>query len=564
MDPRSAEPGPTRPATSELRRLAALQEATAALSGAVTPADVARVVLDHGIALLGARGGAVTLLEGEALVRLEVRGVEDALVRAQGQVTLSSALPAAEAARTGRAVWLTSQRKLNARYPGLGELVRRERIGALAAAALQARGRTVGTVSFLFDQARRFGPADRQFVAGLADACAIALERAQLFASERELRARAEETAALLQRFDQLRLLVDQVRDYAIFMLDREGVVRTWNRGAERIKGYRAEEIVGSHFSRFYPEADVLAGKPARMLERAAAEGRVEDEGLRVRKDGSLFRADVVITALRDADGELRGFAKVTRDVTERVEAEHERVRLARAEEATRARDQFLAIASHELRTPITALGLQAEALLRLGRRNPEAPIAAFTPRLETLKRQGSRLTHLVQALLDVTQLTAGRLALHRQPVDLAAVVREAMERWRDVLARAGCALDLRVGASLPGRWDRMRLEQVIDNLVANAVKFGAGRPVEVSAGTDGEHVRLEVRDHGIGISPEDQRRIFERFERAVPHTHYGGFGLGLWIVRNIVQAHGGVIRVSSEPGQGSRFEVTLPAQATG
>jgi PAS domain S-box-containing protein len=361
---------------------------------------------------------------------------------------------------------------------------------------------------------------------------------------------------------DAFRLLVEEVRDYAIFMLDPRGLVRTWNRGAERIKGYRAEEIVGSHFSRFYTEEDVRAGKPERELALAAAEGRCEDEGLRVRKDGSMFWASVVITALHAPDGTLRGFAKVTRDVTERVRSEQERLRLATAEEGTRARDELIAIASHELKTPIMTLGLNAELLLR-ATQGPDVLLPSTRPRLRTILRQSKRLGRLVQALLDVTQITAGRLALHRETVDLAVVVREAMDRWREALRRSECALDLRVAEGVQGYWDRRRLEQVIDNLVANAVKFGAGQPVvvEVSGEPGGERVHLAVRDHGIGISPEDQRRIFERFERAVPTRHYGGFGLGLWVVRNIVQAHGGDVRVSSEPGKGSRFEVTLPAR---
>jgi signal transduction histidine kinase len=161
--------------------------------------------------------------------------------------------------------------------------------------------------------------------------------------------------------------------------------------------------------------------------------------------------------------------------------------------------------------------------------------------------------------LLDVTHITAGRLALRPEPLDLSSVVRDALDRWRDDLSRAHCALEVRLVESILGQWDRVRLEQIIDNLVANAVKFGAGSPIEVVAEAEGACAHLVVRDHGIGIAPDDQRRIFERFERAVPRKHYGGLGLGLWIVRNLVEAHGGEISVSSEPGRGSRFEVTLP-----
>jgi PAS domain S-box-containing protein len=344
-------------------------------------------------------------------------------------------------------------------------------------------------------------------------------------------------------------------------MLDPSGRVRTWNSGAERIKGYRADEMLGSHFSRFYPEEDLRAGKPERELAIVAAEGRYEEEGERVRKDGSKFWASVVITALRDPGGALRGFAKVTRDVTDRRRVEDERLRLARAQEATKARDELLAIASHELRTPITSLGLQAELLLRMREPSDGALLARARPKLQAIHRQTVRLAQLVQALLDVTHITAGRLALNPEPIDLADMVRRVLERWSDELARAGCPLELRLNDPIKGTWDSVRVEQVLDILLANAVKFGAGKPVEVTAAVDGTEAHLIVQDNGIGIAPDDQRRIFARFERAVPTRHYGGFGRGLWISRNVIQAHGGDIRVSSVPGRGSRFEVTLPLQ---
>lgn len=556
--------GAKRPAgadsKADLARLAGLQAVASALSGALTPSDVAAVILDRGIALLGARAASVSLLVGEGeLQRLEARGIPEEILREYDRLPVAAAVPASEAARSGQAVWLESREALAGRYPQLAEVARRAGVGALAAVALVARGRPIGVLSLVFDAPRRFAPADRSFAIALADACAIALERARLFESERRLRARAEETAALVEDFDPFRVLVEQVRDYAIFMLDPGGNVRTWNRGAERIKGYSAEQILGTHFSRFYPEEDVRAGKPERELAVAAAEGRYEEEGVRVRRDGSRFWAHVILTALRDPDGTLRGFAKVTRDVTDRRRAQDERVRLARSEEATKARDEFLSIASHELKTPITSMGLQAELLLRMGEASGGDLPSSAQPRLLAIHRGTVRLARLVQVLLDVTNIAAGRLALRPEPLDLSSVVRDALERWRDDLSRARCPLDARLGASILGRWDRARLEQIIDNLVANAVKFGAGRPIEVVAEAEGARAHLVVSDHGIGIALDDQRRIFERFERAVPRKHYGGLGLGLWVVRNLVEAHGGDIRVSSVPGEGSRFEVTLP-----
>jgi PAS domain S-box-containing protein len=223
-----------------------------------------------------------------------------------------------------------------------------------------------------------------------------------------------EQLQASEKRF---RLLVESVRDYAIFMLDPEGRIVSWNLGAERIKGYRADEIVGEHFSRFYPPEDVAAGKPARGLEVAEREGRVEDEGWRVRKDGSRFWANVVITALRDAGGRLVGFAKVTRDLTERKRAEEDRLRLAReqaaraeAEAAVRARDEFLSIAAHELKTPLTPLQLQVQLLVHSLRKGEltTLPPERLGAMLESAERQSKRFASLIEKLLDLSRIAAG------------------------------------------------------------------------------------------------------------------------------------------------------------
>jgi PAS domain S-box-containing protein len=375
----------------------------------------------------------------------------------------------------------------------------------------------------------------------------------------------------LRQSEESYRLLVENVKDYAIFMLDPDGHVVTWNEGARRIKGYAAEEILGRHFSLFYPPEDVAAGKPRRLLEAADRDGRAEDETWRVRKDGSRFWADVVITALRDPAGQLRGFAKVTRDLTERRRHEEQARQLAReqaaraaAEEQVRARDQFLAIASHELRTPLNPLQLQIQMLLRLAR---AGALAAQTPdqlvaMLENCERSVRQFAGFVAQLLDLARLAAGGLDLRPEEVDLAALARGVAERFGPELAQAGCELRLDTGRPAVGRWDRLRLEQVLSNLLANAVKYGAGQPVEVTVAAGPDRAVLTVRDHGIGIAPANQDRIFERFERAVSGYEYGGLGMGLYVVRRIVQAHGGSVRVESAPGAGAAFVVELPASA--
>jgi PAS domain S-box-containing protein len=233
------------------------------------------------------------------------------------------------------------------------------------------------------------------------------------------------------------------------------------------------------------------------------------------------------------------------------------------AREAVRARDEFLSIASHELKTPLTTLQLQIQGLARKLKSFVEKPaLQGVAARVATSERQVERLTALINNLLDISRITAGRLDLDLEPVDLAAVAREAAARFHEDLARAGCVLELRAEGEYVGEWDRLRLEQIVTNLLTNAAKYGAGRPIEIEVDGGEATARFSIRDHGIGIPAEHQARIFERFERAVSDRHYGGLGLGLWIVRQIVDAFGGTIRVESRAGAGSTFTVLLPRSA--
>jgi PAS domain S-box-containing protein len=355
---------------------------------------------------------------------------------------------------------------------------------------------------------------------------------------------------------ERFRLLVDSVRDYAIFMLDPRGYVSSWNRGAQRIKGYTADEIVGRHFSVFYPPEDIVAGKTKMELEVAASEGRFEDEGWRIRKDGSRFWATVVITALRDEDGTLVGFGKVTRDLTERVRAEQERVQLAHAEEAVRLRDEFLSLASHELKTPLTALHLQLDDVHR---RAAELP-PLVTTRLERMRRTVGRLTGLIDTLLDLSRIEVGHFVLKLESGDLRDLATEVLTRMEITAQRQGCDLRLVAPAAAPAVFDPLRINQLLDNLLANAVKYGAAAPVEVAVLPQGDVVRLEVRDRGPGVPEADRARIFERFERAVSMRNYGGLGIGLYLAREIARAHGGTVEVRDREGGGSVFSAILPA----
>jgi PAS domain S-box-containing protein len=373
----------------------------------------------------------------------------------------------------------------------------------------------------------------------------------------RDLSARRQAEEELRHSEERFRLLVEGVKESALYMIDPAGRVLTWNSGAERIEGYRASEIVGQHFSRFYSEEDVRAGEHERQLEVASQEGTFEEEGWRVRKDGSRFWASVVITALRSPSGELLGYAKVTRDLTQRRKLEEERVRLAQAEESIRLRDEFLSIASHELKTPLTALQLQLQGL--------QKKVAAVDPnlagRLERAARSGQRLADLIEALLDVSRIATGRFELRRERFDMAQTVGDVVDRLRESAAREGCTVELSVAEGVVGAWDRLRIEQVLTNLLANAIKYGAGKPVRIHLCEEAGQAILQVGDRGPGIPEQDLARIFGRFERASSIRHYGGLGLGLYVAREIVQAHGGAVSAANAASGGALFTVRLPLE---
>ena len=357
---------------------------------------------------------------------------------------------------------------------------------------------------------------------------------------------------------NRMRLLIDSIRDYAIFMLDVNGNVSTWNPGAERFKGYKADEIIGLHFSTFYPESDVKAGKCEMELRVAAATGRFEDEGWRVRKDGTRFWANVVISAVRGDDGALVGFAKVTRDLTDRVRAEEERAALIAAEQANRAKDEFLAMLGHELRNPLAPI-VTALQLLKLRGDVPSSKEHVI------IERQVQHVVRLVDDLLDVSRITQGKIELKKETFELASIVAKAVEIASPLLEqrRHNLAVDVpRKGMLLHA--DPVRLSQVLANLLTNAAKYTdvEGR-VEVSAWRDGHEIVLQVKDNGIGIRADLLPRMFDLFVQGARSADRseGGLGIGLTLVRSLVQMHGGtVVALSDGPGKGSAFVLRLPA----
>ncbi|MGD0836615.1 MAG: PAS domain-containing sensor histidine kinase [Polyangia bacterium] len=363
---------------------------------------------------------------------------------------------------------------------------------------------------------------------------------------------------------ERFRLLVEGVEECAIFMLDLQGNVTTWNPGAERIKGYRADEIVGRHFSVFrLPEE---AGEAAHELEIAACEGKFEGEGWRVRKDGAKFWARVCLTAIRDSNGQLVGYAKLTFDLTQRLLLDEERVQRARAEEAVRLRDEFLLMASHELRTPLTSLrldlyGMQQDLARKPGDTGDLANPSSLAKKLERAARNTDRLIALIDSMLSVSHLAHGKLVLRPVLVDLSQVVSQSIESIRSQAARSSCEISFSSSGPVLGLWDGLRLEQVCLNLLANAIKYGAGAPIEVIVFVDDAGAAAQISDRGPGIAQADMQRIFERFGRASSLLDQSGLGLGLYVSREIVRAHAGSIEASNREGGGAVFTVRLPMQ---
>jgi len=359
-------------------------------------------------------------------------------------------------------------------------------------------------------------------------------------------------------------LMVDSVRDYAIFMLDTAGHVASWNKGAQRIKGYTAEEIIGRHFSAFYTPEDIASEKPALELKVAARQGRFEDEGPRVRKDGSMFWANVVITAVRDNDGTLIGFAKVTRDLTERRAAEDRAIadarRLARAETANTTKSEFLAAMSHELRTPLNAIGGYAE-LLSLGLGGPVT--AEQTDYLERIRKSQQHLLGIISDLLNFSRIEAGHLNYEIVPISLDKAI-ESVAPMVEVAAFAK-GMELQV-EPLPGDClalgDRARVDQILVNLLSNAIKYtSAGGKITVQCAVSAQTASIAVQDTGRGVPQEKLETIFEPFVqlgRTLSSAHEG-MGLGLAISRDLARAMGGDLTVSSKVGHGSTFTLTLP-----
>jgi PAS domain S-box-containing protein len=368
----------------------------------------------------------------------------------------------------------------------------------------------------------------------------------------RDLTLRREQEERMRHSEERFRLLVDSVTDYAIYMLDKDGLVVSWNAGAQRIKGYAAADIIGRHYSRFFILEDIEAGAPWKELVTARTEGRAEVEGWRVRSNGERFWARAILTPIHDATGHVTGFAKVTQDLTQQRHTEQ-------VEMASQRIHEFIAMLAHELRNPLAPIQNAAEAMQRMPLGDP-----AIGRLRDIISRQSKHLTRIVEDLLDITRVTRGTLSLEQAHLDSREIVARGVEIARPAMDAAGHTLEI----VLPEKpvhvtGDPDRLTQVLSNLLNNASRYTPPNgSISVSVNEEDSEVIIRVRDNGRGIDSRNLERIFNLFDQGdtVLPTAAGGLGIGLSLARRVVEMHGGTIQArSAGVNQGSEFVIRLP-----
>lgn len=577
-------------------RLRRLLRVTSGLSNALFAEEIAAAIIDEGTLALDARSGGIWLLRGEQLTLLRQRGYSEATVARVGTMAITEHVPVARTAQLGRAIWLESHADYQREFPSFARWTAmaspaRDAELAVAALPLVIQGRVIGALGIAFQGQRKFDEQERAFLTLLAQHCAHGLERARLYeearAAEGRSRFLAQVSGLLASSLDYettLRhlaaLVVPEMADWCtVDLVDDHGKV-----AHAAIKHVDASKVELARIIRekYPPDPEgeagiynvIRTGKPElyeEISDDVLVALTVDDEHLRTARTLGLKSAMIVpmrahghsfgtITFVSAESGRRYNEADlaIALQVAERAGvAVHNAGLYQRAIAAIQLRDEFLSVAGHELRTPLTALLLQAQSLARSSQEPSQGERAK--QRAERLTRSAARLSKLVDELLDVTRITSGRLQLSPESLDLGELVSEVLQGASEQIERSRSPVRCSGGEGLRGAWDRHRLEQVVMNLLSNALKYGNEQPITITLTREDEQAVLRIRDHGIGISVEDQARIFGRFERAVSPRNFGGLGLGLWIARQIVEAHGGTIEVWSVQGQGSEFTVRLP-----
>jgi PAS domain S-box-containing protein len=413
--------------------------------------------------------------------------------------------------------------------------------------ALVARAYAAGAVDVLTE------PVDADILRSKAMVLVhLHLEGEKIKAQERRLRQREFEA---LQRSSEERYhrLIDAMPQ-SMWAAGSDGHINYWNRALLESCGLDAAASESAFWEVLHPEDRAEARA---QWETAVRGGQPFEREVRMKRsaDGSYRWHLARAVPERDVSGVVIGWIATATDIGDQKRAEEA------LQQAVAQRDEFLSVASHELRTPLTSLKLELANLSRLARRAEAVRSDRLQPKVEKIQNQAERLHRLIDELLDVSRIAAGRLELQLEAVDLARVATDVGRRLLPEAERNGCELVIRAPEPVIGRWDKSRLEQVVANLLSNALKYGQCKPVEITVeGGDGR-ARLTVRDHGLGIAPHDQHRIFGRFERAASSRNFGGIGLGLWIVSQIVDAFGGKVGVESQLGEGATFRVELPSE---
>jgi PAS domain S-box-containing protein len=585
------------------RRTMQLQDVTAAFAEALSPEQVRSVIFGRVLRAMNADSGCLAAVEheGHPPVLLWSSADGDGTQEPKGRLVFPSDHPQSHAARTRTPVFLESLEAIATAFPGQPSAFPGAQ--ALAAIPLIIGQRCIGVLSAAWRTRRTFTLEDRRLALALTQQCAQAIERVRAFEEERRARERAEAAERRLTLLAEASRLLSSSLDYeatlkrlsdltvpwladwcSIELVDEAGIVE--RRTISHVDPRRVE--LAHELFRRHPRKPGSDRGLSHVLRTGVAElwPDVSDELLvsyathadqlstwRQLGFGSVIMAPLVagsriigaMTLIGAESGRrfTQADLQLAQEVANRAALAIDNANLYRqAQQAIQRRDEFLSVASHELRTPVTALELLIGTLLRsldAGAGVPFEP-EKLQERLLRARKQTHRLTTLLSQLLDVGRLSESRLTLELESVELMQLVTEVVSRFEDLSARTGTPIHLTPCQPVVGSWDRSRIDQVIANLVSNALKYGVGKPVEIRVEQVGPVARVIVRDQGIGIAKEDQDRIFERFERAASRN-FGGIGIGLWITRQILDLHGGRVAVESAFGQGSTFIAELPLQ---